>query len=134
MEYQLLGDIFFIPDSPFGRNGPKLDEVLSVPADSISSKIAPVSEAAAATTTGPKKVNNDNKDSKTFNNKNKDNQNEIFLYMSDIKVNSESKIEMYFSSLLATDHIKMIFLSFEKKKMAIVLNSVPFSSKYNQRF
>ena len=56
------------------------------------------------------------------------NENEIYFFMPDIKTNGERKIEMYFADLLGFEHIKMLFLEFEKKAV-IALSSVPLSSK-----
>ena len=55
-------------------------------------------------------------------------ENEIYLFVPDIKTNGERKIEMYFAGLLGVEHIKMLFLEFENKA-AIVLSSFPLSSK-----
>lgn len=133
LEYVLSGDIFFINQKPFGQYGPTLDEVLTVQENNkIAAKIAPVSEAERPKKdSGFKADNKEKKDSapsKTQTaNKNK-NEDEVYLFIPDIKTNGERKIEMYFATLLGVEHIKMLFLELEKKT-AIALSSVPLSSK-----
>lgn len=118
----LKGDIFFCNPNPFGKGGPTLDEVLSMHRDNLESKIAPLSDDER-----PKKgsaLKPDNKEKKDSGDKNK-NENEIYLFIPDIKTNSESKIEMYFANLFGVKNIKTLFI---EKKAAIALKSVPLSS------
>ena len=137
LEYVLSGDIFFINQKPFGQYGPTLDEVLTVQENNnMATKIAPVSEAERPKKdSGFKADNKEKKDSAPSKpqtasaNKNK-NEDEIYLFIPDIKTNGEKKIEMYFANLLGLEHIKMLFLELEKKT-AIALRSVPLSSKNN---
>lgn len=142
MEYQLSGNIFFVPSNPFGPHGPTLDQVLTVRGggeDDIASSIKPLSNFEDR----PPKPNN-NKEN-LIEKKEKFNQNrkfsaptqkiavvpqdEIFLFLPDIKDSSETKIKGYFSELVAIDLdvLKLFILTFEKRA-AILLNSVPASS------
>lgn len=127
MEYQLLGNIFFIPENPFGKKGPNLNEVLTVKEDKIESKIAALTDA----TEDLKRLNLENKKNvpKTaaLDTKSSD-KDEVFLFIPDIKENSENKIKCYFENLFKAKDVKMLFLMVEKK-IAIALHSVPFSSK-----
>ena len=91
MDYVLQGDIFFCNQKPFGKFGPTLDEILTMPSK-------PETDI---------------------------NENEIYLFIPDIKTNGESKIEMYFANLFGVKNIKMLFI---EKKAAIALRSVPLSS------
>jgi hypothetical protein len=135
LEYVLSGDIFFCNQKPFGQYGPTLDEVLtmhSMKDVNYVSKIAPVSEAERPKKdSGFKADNKEKKDSapwKTAAANQSKNEDEIYLFIPDIKTNGEKKIEMYFAKLLGFEHIKMLFLELEKKT-AIALSSVPLSSK-----
>ena len=131
LEYVLSGDTFFINQKPFGQYGPTLDEALSMHSMqkvNYESKIAPVSDAERPLkSSGFKAYNKEKKDSWRTAAANQ-NEDEIYLFLPDIKTNGERKIEMYFANLLGVEHIKMLFLELEKKT-AIALKSVPLSSK-----
>ena len=137
LEYVLHGDIFFCNQKPFGQYGPTLDEVLTMHSkkdDNYESRIVPISDAERPKKDSGFKADNkekrDSAPSKTQTasaNKN-EKEDEIYLFIPDIKTNGERKIEMYFANLLGVEHIKMLFLELEKKA-AIALSSVPLSSK-----